>query len=213
MRTHPRTAIQGFLLVVIGACGTSARADLFPFARITSNSAEDVAGQLLMEVTEFESTKVKFRFTNDATDAIRSSITRVYFDDGDLLGIEDIVTSDGVSYSKGASPGNLPGGNVLDPPFVASVGFFSGDADPPVYPNGVNESDEWLEIIFELVGGGTFQTVLSQLGDGTLRVGIHVQGIGVDEDSDSFLAIPAPGSVLLASIGLGAIGAIRRRYC
>ncbi len=70
--------------------------------------------------------------------------------------------------------------------------------------------------MFDLTNGGTFANVISELGDGTLRAGIRVQGF-YGEGSESFVSIvlPAPPAVVLVMIGLGLFGgaSLRRRLC
>ena len=197
------------LLVAGMAFAAVANADPYPFVRITDNAPVDVANQLSMDVTDEGGGVVGFWFSNACT-VVGPSITHVYFDDGVLFGIPSIDSSDGVQFSQGANPGDLPGGNELDPPFETSHGFLA-DADAPTYHNGVNASDEWLGVFFTL-DGGTYATVIDQLDNGMLRVGLHVQGIGPDgEYSDSFVNVPVPGAVLLGAIGLGLVGWIRKR--
>lgn len=194
----------------------SARADLYGFTGLSANNVADVAiaeAQLFVEVTAEGATQVKFRFYN--TGPAASSITDVYFDDGTLLGIASIVNGSGVDFSQGASPGDLPGGNLASPAFEATAGF-TADSDAPTQPNGVNPGEE-VSIIFNLQGGGTFADVIAELTSGELRIGIHVQGFATG-GSESLIngppgtpPIPAPGAFALAALGFGAIGAIRRR--
>jgi len=163
--------------------------------------------QLFVTVSDPCNSQVLFTFTNTGPKA--SSITDVYFDDGSLLSIASIDNSDpGVSFSSPASPPNLPGGNNVSPPFVTTPGF-SADSDPPVQPKGVNPGES-LGILFNLQDSRTFNDVINELNDTTLRIGIHVQGFD-SGGSESFVNIPAPGALLLASIGLTLVGWIRRR--
>lgn len=187
-----------------------ASAVLIGFDCLTNNLAGDCTigeAQLFVDVTDAGGGQVSFYFTN--TGPAASSITDVYFDDGSLLGIATINQAVGVSFAQGASPPNLPGGEEADPDFETTAGFLA-DSDPPVQPNGVNPG-EWLEIVFNLVGGGTFADVLSELTDGTLRIGIHVQGYG-SGGSESLINVPAPepGTLALVGLGMAAIASRRR---
>jgi hypothetical protein len=193
----------------------AAQATVLGFQDITYNSAADEAigeAQLSVEVTDAGGGLVSFLFSNSGPYA--SSITDVYFDDGSLLGISQIIDSEnggsaGVNFSADATPPNLPGGNNLDPSFEATEGF-SADSDAPASWNGVNPG-EWLEILFDLQSGQTFADVESELISGALRIGIHVQGFD-DEDSESFVAtVPAPDSLALLAFGLLALAGISRR--
>lgn len=179
--------------------------------------------QLFVEVVDHVS-QVNFIFTNIGP--LASSITDVYFDDGTLLGIASITGALGlVEFSQLATPPDLPGGNNVVPPFVTTAGF-SADSDPPVQPLGVNPG-EFLGVTFNLQGGGTHQDVIDELTSGELRISIHVQGYS--GGSESFVnngvfeppteppteppsaVIPAPGAILLGTIGIGVVGWLRRR--
>jgi hypothetical protein len=171
--------------------------------------------QLFVEIVG-QGSQVEFIFTN--TGPLASSITDVYFDDGTLLGIASITGVLGlVEFSQFASPPDLPGGNNVVPPFVTTAGF-SADSDPPTQPLGVNPG-ELLGITFDLQGGGTHQDIIDELTSGELRIGIHVQGYS-SGGSESFVnngvfeqpeVIPAPGTLLLSSIGIGFVNWLRRR--
>jgi hypothetical protein len=158
---------------------------------VSQNSATNcaTASQYTVDVTSAGGNQVNFQFFNIGASA--SSITDVYFDDGSLLGIANIIESAGVAFSQNASPGNLPAGNNASPAFVTSAGF-SADSDAPVAPNGVNNTatgTEYVTIVFTLQGTQTFADVLSELNSGELRIGIHVQGFS-NGGSEAFVNVP-----------------------
>ncbi|KPK75542.1 MAG: hypothetical protein AMJ79_10985 [Phycisphaerae bacterium SM23_30] len=207
-----------FLLILVVAVSLLAVLDKpadatlsFRFYNITNNNAADagIGEYLFVDVTdpEGEEEQVLFTFRNESP--VPSSICDVYFDDGALFGIASIDNDDpGVSFTQLANPGDLPGGNNIDPPFVTTEGF-SADSDSPVQAMGVNPG-ETLGILFVLQDGSVFQDVVNDLYSEALRIGIHVQGFD-GGGSESFVNVPAPGALMLGGIGIGLLGLWRRR--
>jgi len=217
------------LLIFLSA---EARAELFGFEAISNNSGVSgtLAEQLYVEVTEVKITEevsqALFTFYNNplkfpdfyTDDPIPSSITEAYFDDGTLLGWPFIINMEGVNFIRGADPANLPGGNMLDPEFTATV-TFSAESDPEAQINGVNQGEN-VGLQFSI--SSDFDELLDaiELGftdpwqDGALRVGIHIRGIYPDgaDYSDSFIMTPVPGAAILGLLGLSIAGIKLRKF-
>ena len=150
--------------------------------------------------------KAAFKFQNNSS--ISSAVCDIYFDDGDLLGISSINwgTQSAVRFSTGASPSNLPGGNALTPKFETSspTEHFSADSDNPVTKNGISQG-EWLTIKFDLINGGSFSNVISQLNDSTLRIGLHIQTLPNSPNWNVSMPavnlVPEPATIAILSLG------------
>jgi hypothetical protein len=150
---------------------------------------------------------VSFEFHNNSISPLGDlAITDIYFDDGTLLAISGVTNGPGVAFTQLANPEELPGAANLVPPFE-TTDHFSADADPPPSHNGV-EPGEWVIIHFNLQQDGTLQNVLDELYNGTLRIGIHIQGFP-GGSSESAVNVPEPATICL--FGLGVLTLLRKR--
>lgn len=207
-----KTATILCVAVILGALPTLATAtpviETFAFYSITNNDLADAAigeAQLSIDVTEELADQVLFTFRNTGPEAC--AISEIYFDDGTLLGMADIVDSPpGVVFVQGASPVELPGANLIDPPFETAFDFLAESVPPPAH-KGVNPGEQ-VGILFGLQPGQTYQNVINELNDGGLRIGLHV--IGFDSGgSESFVNVPEPA--MIALLGLGGLASLCTR--
>jgi hypothetical protein len=230
-------AAMGFFVSTLQAEVTT-----FQFYGITSNdpcgtAVEAGENQLFMDVFNTGNT-VKFRFRNEGP--VGSSLTGVWFDDGSLLGIDQIIdmetigdgdpcTIDGhvdVDFEPDGNQ-NLPGGSEMEYPFVAIKAYTIKSDTPGVPDNGVESNDpcaspeyqeQWLQIEFELQSGQTLAHVLDELltGDPSppLRVCVHVQSFDTPfGTSESFVNLPyaVPEPMTICLFGLGGLALLKKR--
>ena len=210
-----RRLILSGLVVLLVLQGASVHAATYPLQIFTDNGQWGTGGSpgpydpnldMWVEVYNGAGT-VSFEFHNENDPSVGGIITDVYFDDGTLLGISQVINGPGVLFEQCATPGDLPGGNLLYPPFQ-TTGQFSADSDPPVPHNGVNIG-EWVIIQFDLMPGGTIDDVIAELADGTLRIGAHIQALA-DGTSESAIAVPEPATLVFFALGM--LGVVRRRW-
>jgi hypothetical protein len=213
MRSFVSLAAAVALAGGISLGAQSAQATTLSFFSISSNSGEpevQAVGNQLSVLVENLGGDASFTFLNNV--GHDSSVTAVYFDDGNsFLGSATITSSATVNFSEGATPGNLPGGAAHS--FSAT---YAADSDNPPPHNGLNEASDWLTIIFELLTGVTFGDITTALMTGDLRIGMQVQaiaGLGSD-DSAQYLnnptPIPLPAGLVLFLSGLAGIGFLGR---
>lgn len=225
----------GALAALCFLAATPASADSIElrFTRIVSalewHPTPDISNQLFVEIADTDkdgnlftpndsgNNLVRFTFRNEV--GVNSSISEIYFDDGTLLGISTLINDPNFTdfVPGSASPGNLPGGQNLDPPFETTQGFLADAQGNP--SNGIDQASERVHIYFELKEGQTYADLLNavQLGgaEGGLRIGLHVRSIGDHEESASFVSVipvvPTPGAAAGGLALLGLIASSRRR--
>ncbi len=198
--------------VILGILPTLATAtpvvETFGFYNITNNDPGDAAigeAQLFVDVSDESADQMLFTLRNTGPEAC--AISEVYFDDGMLLGIADIIDNPpDVVFVQDASPSELPGANLLDPSFETTLDFLAESVPPPPH-KGVNPGEQ-VGILFDLQPAETYQNVIDELNDGGLRIGIHVIGF-CSGGSESFVTVPEPATI--AVLGLGALASLCTR--
>jgi len=213
-RSGGRATCLAVMLLLFGGfcandCAASVTYDVYNVVGVSNNDAGNTAigeAQLSVELIDLSGGQIEFVFRNSGSE--KCSITDVYFDDRcELLSNLWVVNSPGVQYTQWATPSNLPAGNNLTPHFETTLGL-SADSDPPVSHNGVNPG-EYLGIRFDLQCGSGIADVGNCIDSGGLRIGLKVQAFA-DGGSETFVAVPAPGALMLGSLGVCVVGWLRR---
>lgn len=204
--------LTGIILLAFSLPAFNVYALTLGFERITNNNVEDVAGQLFVDINinSDDPAKIDFKFYNNGP--VASNITEIYFDDGALTGPPAITNSSGVSFVAGATPSNLPSGNTLNPPFIATTSLLAEAGGNNA--TGVGIINEYVILTYL----GNFALVQNALNSGDLRIGLHVRSIGTQGGSDSFVNndgqsvnVPEPGIILMLGFGLVGIALARRK--
>jgi hypothetical protein len=235
MKFVPRNLLFGLALLGGLFCADAARAAFTTFTfsnNITDNTSYSGAG---FTVTVYDTDRagnqltnqLRFRFDN----TYGGSIHEVYLQDGAYLDpppLDITGSSSTVNFqSTSVNPDSLPGGNAINPQFIATQGFAVDTVHNQGDGIGLNE---WLDLTYNLDAGVTYAQVVAAMNGSQpnssgefMRWGIHVGDV-VGGTSDSFInvpnnpgggtnAVPAPPALVLAVIGLAGFGGVglRRR--
>lgn len=152
------------------------------------------------------------RFTFENLGPMASSITDVFFQDGEIIGAADPLAADGVNFvERDGDPASLPGGELIN---FDATRQFSRAFEPT---DGIDPGEQ-LTLYLKLLGGQTYEDVLSALQrggasypnsmpNGGLRVGIHIETPGaLDGASFVMVTVPLPGAAWAGFVLLGTLG-------
>ncbi|MCU0545097.1 MAG: PEP-CTERM sorting domain-containing protein [Oscillatoriaceae cyanobacterium Prado104] len=215
----PLTLLKSVLTVAsvaaISSAVSAAPASAFTFSNITTEKTSELVGDAFVNnfgfnVTDRGNNSVLFSiFNNNTTDA-SMNIASVFFDLGSnnnllrnmSLNISNIVKPGGSVNFVNDTTGAMPQSNKIDPDW--STDFSTTRRNQGGAINGVN-GGETLGISFT----GNYNNVISALNAGTLRLGLHVRGIGPTDGSDAFVSggstenVPEPLTMLAAGVAVG----------
>lgn len=209
----------GLASAAIISAPMASSAATFNFANIAGADTvgDSLAPFLSFDVDAGSSGGTLFTFKFDAASPT-GFIRTVYIDSAvgtTLLGTNITIqdTPPSVDFNGGVGSNNLPQGNNLTPNFTTDYAFNreTGDGNSKAIQPG-----ESLKVLFS---NANFNSVLSAIEGGSLRVGYHVQGITipgvVTGGSDSYVntpgtsrPVPVPG-FLLGVVAAGAVGGSR----
>jgi len=221
---HFRPLVLSLALMAAAPAAIAGTTTSFGFACYTNNtgSCSSFTSQFSLTVEETSATEVKFTFANSGPTGF---ITNIYFDTniaGSLrlssLSIPGGQT--GVNYSIDSTPGNArpPGSNSGAFSWANGTTDFTANPAAPGPTNGVNAGEQL--VINGLLGAGvSYADLVASFGNPNTasRIGMHVQGLGPNAQSEGMYAVPetavvpVPGALPLMLGGLFGIGYLARR--
>jgi hypothetical protein len=227
-----RLALAGIVFGLIGSNFASAQASLnfSPFEIEGVSQASDldyidIDGQVISSVGGVTIGIVNSSIPGDGwiTAQIPTITTFLFQDQANVLSSPTLSSaSQGVSLTQNNNL-NLPGGNTIG--FTIESGF---RANNPSVKKGLDPN----EFVYFFFGGSNYEQVLAGLASGQVKIGMHVQEIGLGgDDSASYIndlyvapndgggggnsggggpdVIPEPSSALLSLLGAALL--LRRR--
>jgi hypothetical protein len=201
MSVKKKLAASCGVIIGLSFLTPTASADWLAFENISHNDPADAAigeTQFGLHITENAPGQVLFEYVNQGPEPC--TLTEIYLEKGTPLILDSIWNQASiVEFTAGPKPKDLPGGKALSPKFQADK-LLSAGANSPSPHLGVNPGES-ISMLYDLNPGTSYESLLQQVQDQSLRVGIHVQGFE-SGGSESYIAtIPEPGTLLLILIG------------
>ena len=191
--------ISQIALSAVLACGLPAVAGAQSFDCISNNTNCATAQSLV----SWSLAGNVLQISNASGITNNTFIRNIYFDYATGMGVTLLGDVGTVTFLAGGKPGNLPSGNAPTVDFSSNANWTS---DNPGSEWGVNAGES---ISFSLTGVN-----LANFANGTMRVGVHLQGLP-DGGSVSLVsavtAVPEPETYALMLAGLALMGTLARR--
>ena len=196
-----------FLCLMIASClCATSQAGLYSLTRVTNNGSglSMDPWQFTVDVQDYSASQVLLTFSNNTQDflaamispAMDSSVAAIYVDDtaisfDSFVGLQDNT----IEFSDKGSA-KMPGGQT----YGFTRDDFYAKADPAAPMKGLNPGES-LGLLFDL-NGATFDTINTAIGNGSLRIGLHVVSIDYADNnvSESFI-VPEPVTFILLGLG------------
>lgn len=206
--------VLGAGLAAASASGVAAATVGFQNIAGGDTVGDSLAGNFSLDISAFSATQVLIQVISAVNAGQSYFIGGVFIDDdpasvlsGEATAFSQANSSSAVRFAFSSTNGDLPQGNLVG--FSQTAKYLRVNGQGNVW---AVQPGEFLGLIFT----GTASSVVAALNAGTLRFGLHVQGI--NGGSDSYVSqtlpppppvpLPAGGWLLLA--GLGAFAAVRR---
>lgn len=204
-----KNVLKHALVLQLALGSVDAFATTYSFTGINAN-LEDLSAQLSVDVLQ-TGTNVSFNFVNNGGLEIESFIRTIYFDFSGTNLFNELTQTGSTGFvnfiATTPSDSNLPEGNQLNPDFdtdASAVALTGKDLEGSSIDLG-----ESLLLTAMLTSD---TDILALLNSGALRIGLHVQGIGATDGSDSYVnAVPLPAAGWLFGSALIGLMGLRRR--
>lgn len=194
--------------VAVGGLAGGVNAATVGFANISGGDTigDSLSGYFSLDVTDAGMNTVLITLMSAVNVGMTYFIGSVYIDDadnvlsGEATALSPLNSIGNVAFAHDRKTKNFPQGNMIGFDGTDSYSAANGSGNAQAVQPG-----ETLGFVF----GGSLVDVLAAFDEGTLRFGLHVQGIG--QGSDSFVSdiptppapvpLPAAGFLLLGAVG------------
>jgi len=154
--------------------------------------------EITATISDAPNNGVEIMLRNDSD--ISAVVTSFAFDTGDIIIMQPITSADWAVSNAIA----IPGASNID--FDTTFGF---KALPPPTSSGINEGEELMIVLMD----ADLNELVQAMNSGTFRIAMHVQGIGDDAISSSYVTKVTPEPSVAMMLGLAGVCMIllRRR--
>ena len=146
--------------------------------------------EITATISDAPNNGVEIMLRNDST--ISAVVTSFAFDTGDIIIMQPITSADWAVS------------NAITIPGASNIGFdttFGFKALPPPTSSGINEGEELMIVLMD----ADLNELVQAMNSGTFRIAMHVQGIGDDAISSSYVTRVTPEPSVAMMLGLAGV--------